>query len=133
VFAVILALIFKGWGSSFEVSSDPANHCQELLNRNTFQHFRSSWKKTCTFSFVVSLGFSLLMTTAKIYKWNGSVRRRIWGLKSLLLHDNFSLILWLSWDRNYKREKQIFQPVQKITEGSSLFSTQCLKASDPVT
>ena len=65
-------------GSSCEVFSDPANHCQEFLNRNTFQHFRSSWKRLIHFSFVVSLGFSLLMTAAKMYKWNGSAKRRIY-------------------------------------------------------
>lgn len=103
---VLLIIILRGWGSFCEVFSDPANHCQELLNRNTFQHFRSSWKRLIHFSFVVFLGFSLLMTAAKIYKWNGSAKRRIWGLKSSFPHENFTFILWLSWDRNYKRRKQ---------------------------
>lgn len=29
------------------------------------------------------------MTTAKMYKWNGSARKRIWGLKYLLLWELF--------------------------------------------
>lgn len=71
-----MIIILRGWGSFCEVFLDPVNHCQELLNRNTFNTSEDSEKDIYIFSFVVSLGFSLLMTTAKLYKWNVSAERR---------------------------------------------------------